>query len=645
MISLFRNFFSSKLGLGLTLGFLVLIAFAFASSDVANQATFGGVSGGDRVAVVGDEKIGNADFSRAVSNAVNQVRQENPTITIPAFAAQGGFEEVLEQMIDRTAVGAYAREYGLRAGENLVNSEILEIPAFRGADGNFNQQAFQSALANLNMNEAMLRRDLGDSLLARQLIVPGLSGAQMPQKFAMRYASLLRESRTGSVGFIPSASFAPEGDPTEQQLSTYYEANRDDYIRPERRVLRYATFGVDNLDADVTPTQEEIAARYERDRAEYAASEERTITQLIVPTQDAANSIRDRVSAGASFANVAREAGFSTTQIGPIELNAYANQTSQPVAEAVFAAPRGQIATPARSSLGWHVVRIDSINSIAERPLASVSSEIGEQLLQEKRAQALADLSARVEEQVDSGVALSQVAQELGVEIASTAPITANGQVYGVPGAQLPQELAGAVSTAFQMEEGEPQLAELVRGTTFMVFEVSDITQSAAAPLEEIRDQVTASWRLSEGAVEARATADRIIARVGEDATLSAAFSAEETSLPPVDNLSLNRQELLAQGQQIPPALALMFSMAEGTTKRLEAPNNVGWFIVDLQDIETPEIAANDPIIAGARQQLRGAISDELAEQMTRAMREELGVETNSAALDAVRRQMTGETQ
>ena len=106
MISLFRNFFSSKIGLGLTLGFLVLIAFAFASSDVANQATFGGVSGGDRVAVVGDEKIGNADFSRAVSNAVNQVRQENPTITLPAFAAQGGFEEVLEQMIDRTAVGA-----------------------------------------------------------------------------------------------------------------------------------------------------------------------------------------------------------------------------------------------------------------------------------------------------------------------------------------------------------------------------------------------------------------------------------------------------------------------------------------------------------------------------------------------------------
>ena len=85
--------------------------------------------------------------------------------------------------------------------------------------------------------------------------------------------------------------------------------------------------------------------------------------------------------------------------------------------------------------------------------------------------------------------------------------------------------------------------------------------------------------------------------------------------------------------------------MAEGTTKRLEAPNSLGWFVVDLQDIETPEVSGNDPIIEGAREQLRGAMSDELANQMTRAIRDELGVETNPAALDAVRRQMTGETQ
>ncbi len=645
MITFFRKFFGSKLGLGLTLGFLGLIAFAFASSDVANTAVFGGVSGGDRVAVVGDEKIGNADFSRTVSSAVDQVRRENPTITIPAFVEQGGLDTVLQQMIDRTAVSAYAREYGLRAGDNLINSEILQISAFRGPDGNFSQDAFLAALRQQGLNEAMLRRDLGDSLLAQQLLVPALSGTQMPQKLAMQYAALLRERREGAVGFLPSAAFAPTGDPTDEQINAFYRETRENYVRPERRTIRYATFGVENLDTDVTPTAEEIAARFERDSAEYAAREERSFTQLIVPTEEAANALRQRVSAGASLAAVAREAGFSTTQLGPIEQSAYADVANAEVAQTVFAAAQGQLAEPARSALGWHVVRVDRINRIPARSLAQVTPEITEELLAEKRAQALADMSARVEEQLEEGVSFSQMAANIGVEVSQTAPLTADGRIYDNPAAQTPPQLRGAISTAFQMEEGEPQLAELVRGTTYMLFEVSEVTASAAAPLSEIRQQVVIDWRLAEGAAAAKEAADRVIGRVRGDTTLAAAMREEEVNLPPVDNLSINREELLSQGQQIPPALALFFSMAQGTTKRLEAPGNIGWFVVDLDKILTGEVQADDPIVASARQQLRGAISDELAEQLTLAIREELGVETNEAAVAAVRRQLTGETQ
>ena len=289
MITFFRQFFGSKLGLGLTLGFLALIAFAFASSDVANTGTFGGVSGGDRVAVVGDEKIGTADFFRSANSAMDQVRQENPTITMSAFIAQGGLDEVLKQMIDRSAVGAYAEKYGLRAGDNLVNSEILQIGAFRGPDGNFSNDAFQAALRQQSLSEAIVRRDLANSLLARQIFVSALSGVQMPQKMAIRYASLLRERREGAVGFIPSAVFAPTGEPSAAQIDAFYKGNRSNYVLPERRALRYATFGVDSLDANVAPTAAEIAERYERDAAQYAAREDRSFTQLIVPTQDAAN--------------------------------------------------------------------------------------------------------------------------------------------------------------------------------------------------------------------------------------------------------------------------------------------------------------------------------------------------------------------
>src|SRR3546814_989729 len=73
---LIRSLFNSKTGLAITFGFIALIALAFGIGDVAGTGTFGGVAGGDRVAVVGDEKIGNAEFSRSVTSAIDQVRQD-----------------------------------------------------------------------------------------------------------------------------------------------------------------------------------------------------------------------------------------------------------------------------------------------------------------------------------------------------------------------------------------------------------------------------------------------------------------------------------------------------------------------------------------------------------------------------------------
>src|SRR5688572_9114405 len=99
MIQLFRNFFKSKLGVGLTLAFLGLIALAFASSDVANTSVFRGVSGGDRVAVVGGERIDGAELRMNLANALDQAQQANPTLTMQAFIAQGGLDRVLDQLV------------------------------------------------------------------------------------------------------------------------------------------------------------------------------------------------------------------------------------------------------------------------------------------------------------------------------------------------------------------------------------------------------------------------------------------------------------------------------------------------------------------------------------------------------------------
>jgi peptidyl-prolyl cis-trans isomerase D len=643
MIQLFRNFFKSKLGVGLTLAFLALIALAFASSDVANTSVFGGVSGGDRVAVVGDERIDAAELSMNLTNALDQARQTNPTITMQALLARGGLDDVLDQLIQRTALAEFARRHGVRASDRLVDSELLQIPAFRGPDGNFDRNAFLAAIGQRGLSEAAVREDLAMGLLARQLLTPITYSPVMPVSFGQRYASLLRERREGAIAMLPSSAFAPTAAPTNAQLQAFYRANSDDYIRPERRVVRYATLGEEALGDLPAPTAAQISQRYQRDRAQYAATERRTFTQLVAPTQDAARAIVAEVSGGRPLVTAAREKGLATAQVGPMTRSEFANAASAAAAQAAFAATQGGLAQPARGPLGWYVLRVDAIDRQPARTLAQAREEIATTLAEEQRRAALADLTARIEEEFDEGLSLSEVARDLDLELAATRPATADGRIYGTAGETVPPILGRVLQVAFDMEEQEPQLAEVVPGQSFVIFDVSDITPSATAPLAEIRDDVTAAWRRDEGAKAARAAADRILARVAQGRSLAEAVAGERKPLPAPQNLDLNREQLAQQGR-VPSELALFFSMAEGTVKKLEAPGDAGWYVVRLDEIEAPQVAANDPIVLGTLRQLSQTTSNEYVEQFVTAAQREVGVERNQTAIDAVAAQLTGQS-
>jgi peptidyl-prolyl cis-trans isomerase D len=643
MIQLFRKFFSSKVGLGVSLVFLALIAFAFASSDLANTSMFGGVSGGDRVAVVGNERVDASELSAAAANAMDQARQTDPTVTMQAFIARGGLEEVLEQLLQRTALAVFAERHGMRVSDRLVDSELLQIPAFRGADGNFNAEAFRAVIGQRGLTEASVRADLATGLLARQLLTPLTFSPVVPRSLVQQYASLLRERRQGSIASLPSSAFAPTGNPSDTQLQAFFTENRERYIRPERRTIRYASFGEDAVGQVAAPTADQIAQRYQRDRALYSATERRRLTQLVAPTQDAARAIVAEVAGGKALEAAAREKGLATTAIGPVTKTELAGTASAAVADAAFTAADKAMATPARGGLGWYVLRVDAIERQAGRSLEQVRPEIAATLAAEQRRAALADLTARLEQEFEEGRSLAEVAQELGLQVSSTAPATADGSIYGRPAGRVPELLTRVLPVAFEMEESEPQLAEVVPGETFLLFDVAEVTRSAVAPLSEIRQQVIADWRLGQGAKAARAAADRILARVARGSTLAAAVAAERTTVPAPQNVNLNREQI-AQAAQIPPSMALFFSMAAGTVKKLEAPADAGWYVVQLNSIEAGQVPANDPILAATLRQLGQVNSDEYVEQFVKAAQREIGVERNAEAINAVAAQLTGQT-
>ena len=641
MLQFFRKILNSKFGPIFALLFLGMIAFAFAAGDIAGINMTGG--GGDRVAKVGKQPVKASELSEAATNALENLKQQNPRASMKGFLASGGLEQVLDSMVSRIAVSVFGEKYGIVASDRLIDSEITKIPAFRGLDGKFNEATFRQMLAQRGINEALVRSDLSQGLVGRQILEPAAYGSIVPRELALRYAALLREKRSGAIALLPSPLFTPKTPPSDKELADYYAAHRNAFIRPERRVIRYATFGDEALKNLAAPSDAEIAAFYNSNKAQYAATETRRLTQLILPTEAAARAVAAEVAKGKTLEAAAAEKGLSATKLPATDKAGLVSGASQVVADAAFAAADGALAGPARSPIGWHLIHVDGIDKRAERTLDQVRGEIVMQLAAAKRRSALGDLTARLEDEFDKGGNLADAAKELGLTIQQTPALTADGKSYENPAAPLPPVLGKIASAAFAMEkENEPQVAEFEPNKTFVIFDVSDIAVSAPAPLAEIKQDVLTAYLLDKGAAAAKAAAEKLLAETRKGVPLAQAVAGLKLAIPPVQPVDMNRSDLTAQGQRPPPPLVLLFSMAKGTTKILPAAGNRGWFVVSLKDIVTPPQAADDPIVPAAQRELGELAGSEYADSLRRAIRAEVKVERNAAAVKAVRDQLGG---
>lgn len=642
MLQFFRKSFTSKFGLALVMGFLLLLGLAFAAGDIAGNQTFGGVAEGDRAATVGDGRVDTSEVERAVSRTVENLRREQPTITLKDFIAQGGFDQVLGNVIDLTAIHEFGKKHGLFVGNRLIDSEIAKLPDVQGPDGKVSEQLYQAFLRQRGLSDPQLRRELGNSLMARQLLANADLGVAVPTAVVQRYAAVVTERRTGQIGLLPSAAFAPTAVPSDSELGTWYAANQKTFVRPERRVIRYATFTDAVLKTVPAPTEAEIAAVYNANKAKFEASENRKVSQLILPTEAAAKAALAE-AAGKPLEAVAASKGLSLAVLAPLSKSALAIQISQAAANAAFDAPKGKVLGPIKAPLGWVLLRVDAIEGKAGKTLDQARAELLPDLTAQKRRAALTDFSARIEEEFDNGSTLTDVAKELGLTLTETPPVLANGQVFGQDGKTAPAELAPVFTTAFAMEsEGQPQLAEVEPGKQFIIFDVAQIQPSAPPPLGEVKQQAIAEYQLAKGAIAARAAAQKIEAMVKKGTDLGAALATLGLPLPPVDQVNLPREQVQQMGQQTPPPLAMLFALAKGQVKLMAAPRNRGWYVVKVTDVIPGQVAANDPRLPEFQRTMARVTSQEYSQQLRAAMRNEVGAKRNDAAINALKTRLSG---
>ena len=592
---------------------------------------------GQTLATVGDRRLTESEVNDVITRQFTQARQQQPQLGMAEFVAEA-FDSIVEQMIVGVAIDHFADEQGLRVSDRMIDREIAGIAAFQDAAGRFDDATFRRALQAQGITEARLRQDIARSLLQKQLLGPIARGGYMPQGVVREYANLMLERRRGNIGVVPAELMKAGINPTPAEVAAFYRRNTPRFTIPERRVVRYAMIGAEQIAAAARATDQEIAAFYRQNQASYGPRETRDLQQIVLGDQAAAQRFAQRVRGGGSFAQAAQEAGFAVGDITASNQtrDAFARTTTGPVANAAFGAAEGTMVGPIRSELGFHFVRVERINRTEARPLAAVRDEIARTIEQRKQVDALGTLIGRIEDRIADGASLTEIAQAERLNLVTTAPITATGQVPGQPAALTP-DLLPIVRAAFDVdpEAPEPLVEQIQPNQRYALVGIERVVAAAPPPLSEIQSEVRDALITQRALERARTVANQIAERINRGMAPAQAFAQAGMPLPPPRAVDMVRTEVNRAQGQVSPAQLVLFVLPEGRARAIPAPN--GWFVVHHAQRIPGDAGSDEVALREMRRNLQNDQAGEIAEQFARAIERASGAERNEEAIAALR--------
>jgi peptidyl-prolyl cis-trans isomerase D len=174
-------------------------------------------------------------------------------------------------------------------------------------------------------------------------------------------------------------------------------------------------------------------------------------------------------------------------------------------------------------------------------------------------------------------------------------------------------------------DDSRPQVPAIQENTRYALLGIERAEAAAPPPLAEIRDRVRGQLIRRTALTRARRIADTIAARINGGMPIAQAFAQAGIPLPPPQPIRARRMDIMVR--QAPEALQLFFRLRPGTAAVVAAPNSAGWMVAaPQQSLRTPTAAPQAGVEARA--------------QLVRAMENSVGVQRNTAAIQAERRRI-----
>jgi len=409
------NFVSNNKRLMQVILALIVLPFAFFGID----SYFRSGTGGDVVAVVGDYKITQAEFSQSMRERQESLQRMAGGRVDPAMLDSNELRfAVLDNLVQQRLMFERAARVGLMITDRQIQEIVAGIDAFK-VDGKFSYERYEELLKAQGMSPITFEQRVRQDLITDHAAHPYVASTFVSRSEAAGLLRISEQQREISYFTLTTDRFLPQVKLDADAAKKYYDSHQEEFRTPEQVRIEFVVFSGEGLLAQIQPPVAEVRKAYDENLKRFEVKEARQASHILIMADATAESKKKaKARADEIYAQVSKN---------PKDFAALAKQNSQDPGsaanggdlgffergsmvkafdDAVFSMKPGDISQPVETEFGYHIIRLAGIREgkakSFEEARPEIESELKKQLASRKYAELAESFSNTLFEQSDS---------------------------------------------------------------------------------------------------------------------------------------------------------------------------------------------------------------------------------------------------
>jgi peptidyl-prolyl cis-trans isomerase D len=593
--------------------------------------------GGDTVATVGSQRIGQGELDQAVRNQAEIYRQQFRGQFDPSLMDNPEVKKaVLDRLIAEKTVTVGAERAGVRIPDKVLAERIAAEPGFQD-NGRFSKERYELIAKANGLTPVGLDERLRTEFRQQTFRDSIANTAFVPRTSVENFVKLSEQSREVSVVNLTPDQYMDKVKVKPEQVKAYYDTHTPEFQVPEQVRVEYVELSADALAAQIPVPPEEVKKAYDEgvNAGRFGEPEQRRASHILIAVkpdakeadkkaaQAKAQAIADQLRKNPKgFADVAKKESQdpgSAAQGGDLGFFGKGAMV-KPFEDAAFGAKKEEIVGPVQSDFGYHVIKVTDIKPAKVKSLAEATPELEAQMkknaAQRKYAEAAENFSNMV---YDQSTSLKPAADALKLQIRQS-PWIGKGQP-AMPPLGNPKLLAEIFSDDAIKAKRNTSAVEVGQGV-LVAAHVIENKPAEQKPFDTVRADIEKRLQREEALK---------LANADGEAKLKELQAGKDPGLKWPAPLAVNRQK---PGGLFPQVVDRAF---RADPKKLpsyvgtESP--IGYSLVKVTKVIVPE-KVDDAQREQLGSRLREAVAAQEFEAALASVRESVGVKVSKNALE-----------